>query len=87
MSRVNLADLTPQPATPAAPAKSKSSLSRRKRKQMSLYLSIAVWRQIRKLAFEEERSIHSCILEALDLLFAHRGLPSSADLEEDTKDV
>jgi len=47
---------------------------------MSLYLPYFAWRRIRRLAFEEERSIHSLVLEGLDLLLAQRGQPSIADL-------
>ena len=81
MSRVNLAALTPPPSrqTEQGDAGQRPSLDR---KQLSLYLPVPAWRQVRKVAYEEERSIHSCVLEGLDLLFARRGLPPVADLVE-----
>jgi len=80
MSRVNLADLTPPAKTEPARASRAQTQERPVRKQMSLYLPYFAWRRIRRLAFEEERSIHSLVLEGLDLLLAQRGQPSIADL-------
>ncbi len=51
-------------------------------KQQALYLKHPVHRQLRVLAFEEEKKMHELCMEALDLLFADRGLPSLAELEE-----
>ena len=79
MSRVNLAALTPPPAQKPE-QKDVGQRSSSARKQLSLYLPVAAWRQVRKVAYEEERSIHSCVLEGLDLLFAQRGLPPIAEL-------
>ena len=81
MSRVNLAALTPPPSreTEQEDAGQRSSPDG---KQLSLYLPVPAWRQVRKVAYEEERSIHSCVLEGLDLLFAQRRLPPLADLVE-----
>lgn len=50
-------------------------------KQPALYLKIPVHRQLRILAFEEEKKMHDLFLEAIDLLFAERGLPSISEIE------
>lgn len=52
-------------------------------KQQALYLKHPVHRQLRVLAFEEEKKMHDLCLEALDLLFANRGLPSIAELQSE----
>lgn len=52
-------------------------------KQQALYLKHSVHRQLRVLAFEEEKKMHDLCLEALDLLFANRGLPSIAELQNE----
>lgn len=52
-------------------------------KQQALYLRHNVYKQLRLLAFEEERKMHDLCLEALDLLFANRGLPSIGELLAD----
>ena len=52
-------------------------------KQQALYLKRPVHRQLRTLAFEEEKKMHDLCMEALDLLFANRGLPSVAELQAD----
>ena len=50
-------------------------------KQQALYLKHPIHRQLRVLAFEEEKKMHDLCLEALDLLFANRGLPSIDELQ------
>ena len=50
-------------------------------KQQALYLKNPVHRQLRVLAFEEEKKMHDLCMEALDLLFANRGLPSIEELQ------
>ena len=45
-------------------------------RQQTVYIPIPVHRQFRTLAFEEEVKMHELWLEALDLLFAERGLKS-----------
>jgi hypothetical protein len=52
-------------------------------KQQTVYLSHPMHRQIRRLAFEEEKKMHDLWLEAIDMLFADRGLPSRAELESE----
>ncbi len=52
-------------------------------KQQTAYLPEAVHEQLRLLAFEERRKMHSYIMEGLDLVFRARGLPSIAELTED----
>ena len=81
MSRVNLTALTPPPSRQPE-QEDVGQRSSPARKQLSLYLPVPAWRQVRKVAYEEERSIHSCVLEGLDLLFARRGLAPLAELAE-----
>lgn len=50
------------------------------KKQHTVYLSIPVHQQLRRLAFDEERKIHDLVLEGIDRVFAERGLPSIAEL-------
>lgn len=52
-------------------------------KQQALYLKHPVHRQLRVLAFEEDKKMHDLCLEALDLLFADRGLPSIDELQSE----
>ena len=83
--------LGPIGSTPAAETatvadterKRKSSPRRPGIKQQTAYLPEAVHEQLRLLAFEERRKMHSYIMEGLDLVFRARGLPSIAELTED----
>ncbi len=45
-------------------------------KQLTLYLPHPVYRQLRELAFHEEKRMHSLLMEGLDRLFADRGARS-----------
>jgi len=49
-------------------------------KQQTAYLPEAVYEQLRKLAFDERRRIHSYVMEGLDRVFRDRGLPSVEEL-------
>jgi hypothetical protein len=49
-------------------------------KQQTAYLPVAVYRQLRELAFLEERKMHDYLLQGLDLVFQEKGLKSIADL-------
>jgi hypothetical protein len=49
-------------------------------KQHTAYLPVAVHEQLRKLAFEENRKMHDYLMEGLDRVFAHRGLPTVDDI-------
>lgn len=49
-------------------------------KQHTAYLPLAVHEQLRRLAFEENRKIHDYIIEGLDRVFEHRGLPAVKDI-------
>lgn len=60
--------------------KQKSQPKRPGIKQQTAYLPEAVHEQLRLLAFEERRKMHSYIMEGLDLVFRTRGLPSIAEL-------
>jgi hypothetical protein len=45
-------------------------------KQLTLYLPHPVYRQLRELAFHEEKRMHSLLMEGLDRVFADRGVQS-----------
>lgn len=49
-------------------------------KQQTAYLPVPVYRQLRELAFVEERKMHDYLLQGLDLVFQEKGLKSIADL-------
>jgi hypothetical protein len=73
------------PDTPGAPAVADAPLphSSGRRpgiKQQTAYLPEAVYEQLRKLAFDERRRIHSYLMEGLDRVFRDRGLPSVEEL-------
>lgn len=51
-------------------------------KQLSVYLDPAVYDQLRDIAYTERTKIHPLMLEALDLLFSHRGARCIRELEE-----
>ena len=43
------------------------------RKGLTLRLNQQAWRQLRQLAFDDERSAHDLLIEALNDFFAKRG--------------
>ncbi len=45
-------------------------------KQLTLYLPHPIYKQLRGLAFHEEKRMHSLLMEGLDRVFADRGAPS-----------
>lgn len=47
-------------------------------KQLTLYLTDPVYRQLREIAFNEDTKMHPLILEALDMLFKSRNRPQIA---------
>jgi antitoxin-like ribbon-helix-helix protein len=49
-------------------------------KQQTAYLPLAVYRQLRELAFVEERKMHDYLLQGLDMVFHQKGLKSIAEL-------
>jgi predicted transcriptional regulator len=48
------------------------------RKGLTLRLNHAAWRQLRQLAFDDERSAHDLLVEALNDYFEKRGKPRAA---------
>ena len=52
----------------------------KQKQQLPTYLPHTAYEQLRKLAFDERVSMNTLVLEGIDLLFAHRGLPSLSDL-------
>jgi hypothetical protein len=49
-------------------------------KQQTAYLPLAVYRQLRELAFVEERKMHDYLLQGLDMVFQQKGLKSISEL-------
>ena len=64
------APVPPTPAPSPSPAKAGA-----KRKHVGGYFSPDVAKQLRLLASEEETTVQELLTEALNLLFAKRGLP------------
>lgn len=73
----------PEQQTKTAPAG--NAKFKQKRIGQTVYLPPPVHRQLRSLAFEEERKMHDYLMEGLDLVFRKRGLKSVAELT-DVKD-
>jgi hypothetical protein len=73
------ADIVGFPAPPVAPAVKQGTLKERA-KQLSVYLEPPVYDQLRDLAYTERTKIHALMLEAVDLLFKHRGALSIRQL-------
>lgn len=70
-----------EPAQEAAPASQERSLGQRAHvKQLTLYLPHPVYKQLRELAFHEEKRMHNLLMEGLDRVFADRGTPSVEQL-------
>jgi hypothetical protein len=65
----------------AEPSQPQKTLKERA-KQMSVYLEPPVYDQLRDIAYAERTKIHPLMLEALDLLFKHRGALSIRELEQ-----
>jgi hypothetical protein len=73
----------PKPAEPVSqekPTAGQGAGQRASVKQQTVYLPHAVHRQLRALAFHEEVSMHTLIMEGLDRVFRDRGIPPVAEL-------
>jgi hypothetical protein len=55
-------------------------------KQQTAYMPLAVYEQLRRLAFEERAKMHDYLMEGLDLAFRKRGLPGIDDLKTPEKE-
>jgi hypothetical protein len=66
----------PSVADTLADRTKRSGGQRRHVKQLTLYLPHPVYKQLRELAFYEERRMHSLLMESLDRLFVERGMRS-----------
>ena len=83
VSRTVISTPTAEPVASAPPpAKPADAGNRLATKQQTVYLPLAVHRQLRKLAFDEEGKMHDYLLEGLDLVFRQRGLPGIAELKK-----
>ncbi|SER02448.1 hypothetical protein SAMN05216548_11082 [Faunimonas pinastri] len=71
-----------QTATEAAPQDKAKTTLKQRAKQLSVYLEPPVYDQLRDLAYTERSKIHTLMLEALDMLFTQRGVPSIRELEK-----
>lgn len=65
----------------AEPSQSARKKNRPHVVQQTAYLPPEVYEQLRRLAFDERRKMHSYLLEGLDKVFAARGLPSIKELK------
>jgi hypothetical protein len=68
--------LEPSPPITIASREERAGGQRAHVKQLTLYLPHPVYRQLRELAFHEEKRMHSLLLEGLDRVFADRGARS-----------
>ena len=73
------ADIVGFPGSPASPVTRQATLKERA-KQLSVYLEPLVYDQLRDLAYTERTKMHALMLEAVDLLFKHRGALSIRQL-------
>ncbi|GAB5405708.1 MAG: hypothetical protein Aurels2KO_39390 [Aureliella sp.] len=73
------ADIKPSKASPR-PQSNEATGKRPHVKQQALYLKHPVHRQLKYLAFEEDKKMHDLCMEAIDLLFANRGMKSVSEL-------
>ena len=78
---LNPASVAPDAAVPEDASAIRKPIGKRRRvKQQTAYLPVPVYEQIRRLAFEENTKMHSLLMEGLDRVFKHRGLPSIAEI-------
>ncbi len=70
------------PEQPPRPAPEKPGKFKKKHIGQTVYLLPPVHQQLRALGFEEERRMHSYLMEGLDLVFRKRGLKSIAELTD-----
>jgi hypothetical protein len=68
----------PEPA--AAPPVEAGASRRPEVKQQTVYLPLATYEQLRRLAFEERVKMHQLLMEGLDRVFRARGLPGLGEL-------
>lgn len=79
--RTSLEALTLTPVTAEPQQAAKAGPSRRPHvKQQTVYLPIAVYEQLRTVAFHERKKMHDYMLEGLDRAFKARGLKSISEL-------
>ena len=69
-----------QASSPAAFPSAKQRTLKQRAKQLSVYLEPPVYDQLRDLGYTERTKMHALMLEAVDLLFKHRGALSIRQL-------
>jgi hypothetical protein len=74
------------PTPTAIPAAKQRTLKERAR-QLSVYLEPPVYDQLRDLGYTERTKMHALMLEAVDLLFKHRGALSIRQLTAPRRDA
>ena len=77
--RTSLDAILDLPAGEPAPAPGGTS-RRPEVKQQTVYLPLAAYEQLRRLAFEERVKMHQLLMEGLDRVFRARGLPGLGEL-------
>ena len=66
-------------AKPANPSKVlPGAVGDDKRRGQTLRLTVDAWKQLKRLAVDEEKTAHELLLEAVNRLFQDRGLPPVA---------
>lgn len=70
----------PEPVVKAEPATPAAGSRRPEVKQQTVYLPLATYEQLRRLAFEERVKMHQLLMEGLDRVFQARGLPGLEEL-------
>ena len=70
---VVLADVAPAAAAPA-----KEVVAPDRRRGQTLRLSTEAWRQLKRLAVEEDKPAHDLLVQAVNALFVKHGLPPIA---------
>ena len=77
LSQIRLAaqGSAPGPESPPAPPKPK-------KKQVGSRLPIPVWRVFRRIAYEEERTIQSVLMEGVEWVLGKYGLPTADEITQ-----
>ena len=69
----------PGPEMPLAPPKPA-------KKQIALRVPIPVWRAFRRIAYEEERTIQSILMEGAEWVLRKHGLPTADEITRECRE-